>query len=1038
MASRIKLRIGLLVTSAIASSLLAAPAFAQDVPEQAADVSVAQTPPPVATVADEVPEATLPDDRLVAMGGIIRPFGGGILPYAGHIRGFAGPVSGTAGHIRGFGDTTASAGHIRGFAGHIRGFAGHIRGFSLGTIPVAGPDEAFWGKTYSAMTTLKANAGHIRGFAGEYEAMAGHIRGFAGHIRGFDEQLLDWDAGSATYTALNGKIAEMVAASKTTWGAAVQAQTKTSFELGYSDKMLAKYGIKLNDAESLVGMDELGFEIFMMDWYDGLMNFSGADQVDHWMETVRWNPALTQTMGAGTDSKIGLLDFAVTGSAASQVTLTGSAAFDASKVVETTDVTIDKIHGAAVASLMIAKHDGKGVMGIAPGAAVYAYNPFDHTNTAGWTDIRNGINALVAAKATIINMSLGVPKKTLDGGWNTVFTDSETSKEAKKRVFVLAAGNEGTVQTGEVSWDFIKNPNIVIVGSVDHNDKISAFSNTPGETKIKKVAGNDPIPNSNDMLKSRFITAPGEFILVDDGAGGVTRMSGTSFAAPLVSGAIALIHDRWKWLAAYPAETVNIILDSARDVGAPGTDGTYGRGILDVQAALSPMNWQNMLWRRTDTNGKTQELNASNVLSVSDATARTWKTSGVYFTMFEDLLDSDPNKIKELSKAYRDFHVPLASKLLGDTVGNTGEQFQGYLASRFWQWFDGARGRTTPGFAAERYAAPLTGFGEVAATVTATPRTWRPMMRQSGAAFDTGLSLGLPGDRVTLGFGSGSGVDVTGAQGFAMQSDYDLRSGGANPFLGLASGAGYGTVAVALTDRVTVSTGVSRRDDILDYQQLSQQQREVFGRVDPYRASASMMSLAYKANGALTATISYTMLNEDTGLLGTRSLDPADFAGGSTTDAATLGADLGIGSGLSLALTGTVGRTRAGDLADQQMAVSGSGLVSSAWQVGVTKMGVFGQDRARFTVAQPLHLEAGQVSYKGLEVIDRNTGEIGEVTQRFGIDTGERRLVAEFLYGRTLDDGKAEFNLFGRANVVGERAGQEPSVTVGSSFRLTF
>ena len=53
----------------------------------------------------------------------------------------------------------------------------------------------------------------------------------------------------------------------------------------------------------------------------------------------------------------------------------------------------------------------------------------------------------------------------------------------------------------------------------------------------------------------------------------------------MVSGAIALIHDRWPWLKNFPHETVDIILESAKDLGAPGTDAVYGRGLLDVEAS---------------------------------------------------------------------------------------------------------------------------------------------------------------------------------------------------------------------------------------------------------------------------------------------------------------------------------------------------------------------------------------------------------------------------------------------------------------------
>jgi hypothetical protein len=180
------------------------------------------------------------------------------------------------------------------------------------------------------------------------------------------------------------------------------------------------------------------------------------------------------------------------------------------------------------------------------------------------------------------------------------------------------------------------------------------------------------------------------------------------------------------------------------------------------------------------------------------------------------------------------------------------------------------------------------------------------------------------------------------------------------------------------------------------------------------------------------------VLSEGSGLLGVRSLDASDLGDGTTTDAATFGADYATAGGLSFALTGTVGRTRAGDLGKQSIAVSKGGLVSSAWQVAVAKQGLFdGQDRARLTLAQPLHIEAGTVDFSTPAVVDRMTGELGDLVQTSAIGGGPRRFVAEALYGRTIGDGAAEFNLFGRAELQGT-GGTRPGMTLGGSFRLGF
>ena len=1006
-------------STAIASTMLVAmPAYAE-APAEPAPQELPDTAVSDAMDNDRIAPIVLSDERLVALGGTIRPFGGGILPYAGNIRTFAGDVSGSAGNIRSFtGDATASAGNIRSFAGNIRSFAGNIRSFWSDLTPVTGPEKAFWGDIYPASGSLTASAGNIRSFAGAFEGMAGNIRSFAGNIRSFEGSLLTWSQGADTYQGMNAKIAALVEGSKAQWGAAITAQTGKTFEDAFGNRMLAKYGIDLTDSKSLVGLDEVGTELFLMDWYDGLMNYSGADQVDHWMREINWTPRITQDLGSGKDSRIGLLDFTVTGDGTSNIVKSGGVS------------TVSGIHGSAVVSLMAAAHDGRGVMGIAPGASVVSYNPFDESYTAGWTDIRNGVINLVKNGATIVNMSLGVPGWTLNPGWNTVFSDEAVSKEAKKRVFVLAAGNDGITQTQNIDWDYGKNPAIIVVGSVDPQGRVSEFSNRPGTVCLLKDGKCD---DKTDKLMDRFIVAPGEFILVADGQGGVTRMSGTSFAAPLVSGTVALIHDRWPWLRDRPADTADIILSSAKDLGETGTDAVYGRGLLDVQAALSPKSLGALKWKVSLNGGKAADVR---VATLSDQARTellaTWEANGAYLSVFDDTLSS-----------YRDFVVPLSSKLVGQTVGKSREQFASYLTSRFLTWFKtGGTGfaSQTPsmafGSASHMSQVPVGNGVEFAMTMAPVP--YQPGLRQTGARVETGFAIRDNERGIGMRFGSGRGGAALGQRGFGMQSDYDVSTGGANPFLGLASGGGYAVFDLDLSHAVTLSTGFARQEAIRDVNHMGLDERVAFGGTDPYRATANTVTMQYRATPWLTTTVGYTLLDEASGLLGVQSLDANDFAHGTRSDAATAGIDLGLADSLSLTASATMGRTRRGDTTRQAIAVGQGGLISSAYQAGLTKVGMFGNDRLRVTFAQPLHMERGAIDVSNVQVIDRQTGQLGNVVQSFAIHGSQRRYVAEMLYGRTLMGGSAEVNLFGRADVKGDAVAGQPSLTLGSSFQLGF
>ena len=85
--------------------------------------------------------------------------------------------------------------------------------------------------------------------------------------------------------------------------------------------------------------------------------------------------------------------------------------------------------------------------------------------------------------------------------------------------------------------------------------------------------------NQAGLLQDYFISAP-----VSNNGG---DLSGTSFAAPYVTGVAALIMDKYDNTDA--AMTRDIIFDTADDLGAPGVDAVFGHGALNVGRALSPI-----------------------------------------------------------------------------------------------------------------------------------------------------------------------------------------------------------------------------------------------------------------------------------------------------------------------------------------------------------------------------------------------------------------------------------------------------------------
>jgi hypothetical protein len=528
--------------------------------------------------------------------GDIDAFGGKARPGWGDIDAFWGNASGRWGDIDAFwGDIDAFYGDIDAFWGDIDAFYGTIDPF-YGTIdPFYGDIDAFYGDIDAFYGTIDPFYGTIDPFYGDIDAFYGTIDPFYGDIDAFygtiDPFYGDIDAFAGrlppelakrfAYVNLQTQLRGFVDDAAAFWGDAVTARTGQSFWDGFGSGVFAKYGLDINNPASFASLSQGDRARFLFDWYDGLNGFSGRDHRDYWMRETNWNPLYTFAGGAAASTTVGLVDFRLTDSAELGSRLVMAGGYEISQLS----------HGSSVASLIGAAHDGRGIMGIAPNVKVAAYNPFDETATAGWEDIGLGLNAVLRAGASVVNLSLGVPKVTFDPEWAGVYSQASLLGAGKNALFVHAAGNDGLAQGQNIDWtSALSLRNLIVVGSVGPTGEISAFSNTPG-TACFTVAD---ACGQGASLMNRFLVAPGEWVLASDGAGGVTRVSGTSFAAPMVSGAVALLHNRWGWLKNHPGETADLLFLTATDLGAPGVDEIYGHGLLDIGASQSPLNARNL------------------------------------------------------------------------------------------------------------------------------------------------------------------------------------------------------------------------------------------------------------------------------------------------------------------------------------------------------------------------------------------------------------------------------------------------------------
>jgi subtilisin family serine protease len=257
----------------------------------------------------------------------------------------------------------------------------------------------------------------------------------------------------------------------------------------------------------------------------------------------------------------------------------------------------DDDHGTQVALTAAAARNNLGIVGIAYNATIAMFRADSLGSCATQVDtdpksgcsfsdsaIAAGVNAAVAGGAKIINLSLGGSSP------NSQLRSAIANAANAGVVIVVSAGNDGDSTEAGIDPNnpdpfaaglrAAGNGNVIIVGSVDASNVISGFSNRAGnEATWYMTARGERVCCVYENGEMKVVTNP-------DGSRSVYVVSGTSFAAPQIAGAAALLRQAFPNLTA--VQVVDLLLRTARDAGAAGTDAVYGRGILDIAAAFAP------------------------------------------------------------------------------------------------------------------------------------------------------------------------------------------------------------------------------------------------------------------------------------------------------------------------------------------------------------------------------------------------------------------------------------------------------------------
>ena len=216
------------------------------------------------------------------------------------------------------------------------------------------------------------------------------------------------------------------------------------------------------------------------------------------------------------------------------------------------------IHGTAVVSLLVGD-PGSRVPGLLPGADVVAVDIFSRAGGDERADVPSllaGLDLLLQRGIRVVNLSLAGP----ENGVLSAALDVVTA--ADQTLLIAAAGNAGP--DAPPAWP-AAHPGVLAVTAVDARGRV--YRNAQRGPHLD-------------------LAAPGVNLLAATSIRGARGKSGTSYAAPFVTAAAALLVSQSPDLGA--SAIAAQLKAQARDLGAEGPDAIFGAGLLDASGLCAP------------------------------------------------------------------------------------------------------------------------------------------------------------------------------------------------------------------------------------------------------------------------------------------------------------------------------------------------------------------------------------------------------------------------------------------------------------------
>ena len=270
-------------------------------------------------------------------------------------------------------------------------------------------------------------------------------------------------------------------------------------------------------------------------------------------------------------------------------------------------------HGSHVAGIVSANKDGVGIHGIAYNTNL-AIAKIGEANGISLSGAKQALNwakqyddIVVANLSANTNYSASYKDAMTDQG-NGVFTNSHaiyggsnyynlenptTWKDVIPDELVLV------VSAGNTDLGYVQNP-ATFASAVGSNNNlelngrmlIAGNWNTSTQTIDGAKSGHvckDYTTQCNDTYKTSdfYILAPGTNVNSVNNGGGYVRMSGTSQAAPVITGGVAIVHQLWPYMKG--SNIAQLLLQTANKDLSNYSITTHGQGLLDLDKATQPV-----------------------------------------------------------------------------------------------------------------------------------------------------------------------------------------------------------------------------------------------------------------------------------------------------------------------------------------------------------------------------------------------------------------------------------------------------------------